>query len=140
MQTYKKYSVVLVNGDPECELTKIVISKFKFLNAEIINEVDVGIYDAMNKAFRFIFHEYFIFLNSGDTFYDKFVLKYVNENTFNDLPAVVFGIANIVDIKKKSDYPSLKKGFCIEKFLKRVFLIIKQCFLIAKSVEILGTD
>lgn len=45
----------------------------------VFGEKDTGIYDGMNQALRYVRGEYVYFLNCGDFFYDKDVLKRVKE-------------------------------------------------------------
>lgn len=55
-----------------------------------ISEKDSGIYDAMNKAISLASGEWVCFMNSGDMFYDKDVLKSI-ENELIDEIDVLYG-------------------------------------------------
>lgn len=49
----------------------------------VFREKDTGIYDGMNQALRYVRGEYVYFLNCGDFFYDKDVLRRVKERIEN---------------------------------------------------------
>ena len=49
--------------------------KHKLQHFLFISEIDNGIYDAMNKGTRYAGNDYILFLNAGDTFYDKDVIE-----------------------------------------------------------------
>jgi len=58
---------------------------------KLIISVDSGIYDAMNQALSYAAGEYILFLNSGDYFYDRFVLdSFYNSITNNDFPGLIY--------------------------------------------------
>jgi len=81
-QTSKNYELIVVDGGSKDE-TKELINKFnKFINKKII-EKDDGIYDAMNKGISLASHEWIIFLNSGDIFYEKNSLEKIEQTIIN---------------------------------------------------------
>ena len=58
---------------------------------------DAGIYDAMNQAITYAKGEYYLFLNTGDSFYDEHVLKkitdgiYTKQDELGKMPDIVYG-------------------------------------------------
>lgn len=73
MQTCKEYEYIVIDGastDGSAELK----NEYPQVN-HFISEPDSGIYNAMNKGIRLAHGDYCLFLNSGDTLYDKDVLS-----------------------------------------------------------------
>lgn len=83
-QTYRNYSIIVIDGNSN-DGTKEYLSRLKrySYNFTYVSEPDKGIYDAMNKGIDLASGEYLIFLNSGDTFADQYILKntykYIND-------------------------------------------------------------
>ncbi len=85
-QTEQDYEVIVKDGGSTDEIT------LKYFDDELKNlalyhshqfcfvqKKDAGIYDAMNQAISHVQGDYIFFLNCGDVFYDKNVLKRVRE-------------------------------------------------------------
>ena len=90
-QTYTDYEVVIKDGgskDGSLDfLTEEQILE-KYPQIRLIQEKDTSIYDGMNQAVGYVTGRYVQFLNCGDLFYDKDVLKKVAEFIENDLNKV----------------------------------------------------
>ncbi len=72
VQTYTNYEYIFVDGAS----TDGTVEWLKGQEGIVWHtEPDKGIYDAMNKGVRMAKGEWVIFLNAGDTFYDKEVLQ-----------------------------------------------------------------
>ncbi|WP_275075986.1 glycosyltransferase family 2 protein [Providencia rettgeri] len=71
---------IVVDGNSK-DKTLEIIKHYYNLNIinKFISEDDNGIYDAMNKGIKLANGDWIIFLNSGDTFFDKKVLVKFNE-------------------------------------------------------------
>lgn len=83
-QSVMDYEVIVKDGgskDGSVEALKTLSQERKtaaaWARVKVYREADSGIYDAMNQAVSYASGEYFLFLNSGDSFYDKDVLKRV---------------------------------------------------------------
>lgn len=75
-QTYDDYEYIVIDGgstDGSVEVIKEYTDKIDFW----VSEPDKGIYNAMNKGILQAHGEYLNFMNSGDCFYHKGVLKSV---------------------------------------------------------------
>jgi len=75
-QVYCNVEYIVIDGK-STDSTVDIISKFKNKVTRFISEPDNGIYDAMNKAITIATGDWIIFMNSGDLFFDKFVLSNV---------------------------------------------------------------
>ena len=63
--------------------SKEIIQAVKFNNLKVIIEDDQGIYDAMNKGIENASEDdYLWFVNSGDTVYNSYVIRDLNELNF----------------------------------------------------------
>ena len=71
-QTWSEFEFFVIDGG-STDGGKELIER----NSQIdywVSEKDSGVYNAMNKGIRKATGEYVIFMNSGDFFYDEFVL------------------------------------------------------------------
>ena len=73
-QTFRDFEYIIVDGNSTDGSKEYITEKNTGL---WISEPDSGIYNAMNKGVRMAHGEYCIFMNSGDTFYDRNVLQKV---------------------------------------------------------------
>lgn len=73
-QTYKNVEFIVIDGN-STDGTKEIISKYLDRISFYLSEDDGGIYDAMNKGIIRAKGDWIFFLNSGDIFYDNFVLE-----------------------------------------------------------------
>ena len=76
-QTFRDFEYIIVDGNSTDGSKEYITEKNTGL---WISEPDSGIYNAMNKGVRMAHGEYCLFMNSGDTFYDKNVLQKVLPN------------------------------------------------------------
>ena len=80
-QTYTNIEYIIIDGgstDGSAELLKTHMDKITYW----VSEKDKGIYHAMNKGIEKATGEYCLFLNSGDYFCDKNVLKSVFNQSY----------------------------------------------------------
>lgn len=82
-QLYSNIEYIIVDGKSS-DATLNIVGKYKNIVDILISEKDNGIYDAMNKGVAASSGEWVIFMNSGDCFADKNVLKNIFENNFFD--------------------------------------------------------
>lgn len=73
-QTCRDYELIVVDGGSQ-DGTKELICQYQDSIKWWCSESDRGIYHAMNKGVSHATGDYLIFMNSGDAFYNKFVLK-----------------------------------------------------------------
>ena len=93
----KNYEIIVIDG-MSIDGTQEEILKKKNKIDKLIIEKDTGIYDAMNKGIKFANGKWIMFLNSGDLFYNNYVLKKIYLFKKNEYD-VIYG-DTIVDNKK----------------------------------------
>ncbi len=82
MQTYRDYEVIIKDGGSKDGALDVLEAEGYFADfpaVNIIRQSDKSIYDGMNQALEYVTGRYVQFLNCGDCFYDKDVLKNVAE-------------------------------------------------------------
>lgn len=87
-QTHQDFEFIIVDGGSDDD-SKNIINKCIRKN-KYISEKDKGVYNAMNKGIKMASNEYVVFMNSGDVFYDDFVLEKVVTELGNNID-LVFG-------------------------------------------------
>jgi len=88
-QVFKEFELIVIDGASTDNSLEIIQQNNDIIQY-YLSEKDHGIYNAMNKGIQRAKGEYCLFLNSGDCFYDEFVLK----NVFSKISgneSVVYG-------------------------------------------------
>ena len=75
-QTHKDFEWIIIDG-ASTDGSKVLIEKYATNINYWISEPDNGIFDAMNKGIQVSHGEYLLFLNSGDSLSDKYVVHQV---------------------------------------------------------------
>ncbi len=88
-QTYRNIEYIIMDGCSDDGTLSIVGRYQEQYAIQVYSEKDKGIYDAMNKGARIATGEYILFLNAGDTFYNKNTVKDM-VNKFNKCKADIF--------------------------------------------------
>lgn len=73
-QHYGNFEVVVKDGGSVDGSIETLGKRYQDERIHVCSRKDNGIYDAMNQAVKQAKGEYFLFLNTGDTFYDEEVL------------------------------------------------------------------
>lgn len=93
-QTFSEYEWIVIDAVSSDDSVNI-IKKYAPYISYWCSEPDNGIYDGMNKGIKHCHGEYVLFLNSGDTFVDEYVLADIQKL---DLCAdIIVGKINFVD-------------------------------------------
>ena len=82
-QTCNDYEYIIIDGGSS-DGSKEIIERYKDKLAYWISEPDNGVYNAMNKGVAVAKGQYCIFMNSGDCFYDKDVVKDIIEANISE--------------------------------------------------------
>ena len=98
-QDYKNIQWIIVDGNSN-DGTVEVIKNEKHIISDWISENDNGIYDAWNKACKFINGDWVIFLGAGDSFYNKNSLNYFWTNTPNNFDDYLIMYGNVLVINR----------------------------------------
>lgn len=94
-QKCQDYEYIVVDGG-STDGTREILNKYENKLNKYISEPDEGIYDAMNKAARLANGRYIYYLNAGDWFYDKNVLKEVSTLIKKSKPELLLGYIKII--------------------------------------------
>lgn len=98
-QTYENYEIIIKDGastDGSVEQVKSRYTEY-MERIRIISQRDAGIYDAMNQACSCAKGDYYLFLNTGDSFYDEYVLEKITSGILEKkavlgaCPDIVYG-------------------------------------------------
>ena len=83
-QKYQNYEIIVKDGESTHGSIEQLRSSFaeKMEQIRIISCKDSGIYDAMNQACSYATGDYYLFLNTGDSFYDVHVLEKITHGIF----------------------------------------------------------
>lgn len=89
-QDDRDFQWVFIDGNSEDD--SLSIAKNFIRNGDVlVSEPDSGIYNAMNKGIKCAEGRYIIFLNSGDSFFDKNSIDLIKENLKKDYEIIMFG-------------------------------------------------
>lgn len=74
-QTFREIEYLIIDGKSSDRTLTIINSYIYDERIYLLSEKDSGLYNAMNKAIDLCTGDYIIFMNSGDVFYDNYVLE-----------------------------------------------------------------
>lgn len=132
-QEYKNFEIIVIDGKSIDGTQDVILKKKKYFSKYII-EKDTGVYHAMNKGIVLSKGEWIIFMNSGDIFFNKFVLQKISKKISFKLD-VIFGDTSIdhlfLNVCKKSNYfheNTAIMPFCHQSVFVKSSLLKKQNF------------
>lgn len=103
-QKNQDYEYIIIDGGSTDGTMELIQAYSNIIeNMYIVSEPDNGIYDAMNKGILKASGDYIFFLNSGDVFYNDFVLAEVMK--YLDLDFDIFW-GNVIKNNIVETYPS----------------------------------
>ena len=109
-QTYKKFELIIIDGESKDHTVQIVKSYKDKINY-FISEKDKGIYDAMNKGITAAKGEWILFLGADDALYIASVIQEIFENDNFENTDVLYGDVEFSSNKRrygsKKDYRQL---------------------------------
>jgi len=134
-QNFKNYEIIVVDGVSKDGTINEILKLRKDIDKKII-EKDKGIYDAMNKGIKLANGNWTIFINSGDIFYSKDVLKKLSKICLHNKNfKIVFGDTMVnngtINYKVKSEYfnnKTILMPFCHQSSAVRTYLLKKNLF------------
>ena len=106
-QTFKKFEHIIIDGG-STDRTLEIIHKYDNQISKFLSEPDKGIYDAMNKGIELASGEWICFINCGDTFTSKDVLKQIFLNEIGKKVSVLYGDV-ILQFKSGEIYKKVKQ-------------------------------
>lgn len=123
-QTYTNIEYILIDGNSKDNTLKIIKAyekkaKEKCILYKWISEADKGIYDAMNKGINMSTGDWINFMNSGDKFFNPFVISSIYFNREYKGVTVIYGdvecdYIEFKKIRKAKKIHKIKRGmvFC----------------------------
>jgi glycosyltransferase involved in cell wall biosynthesis len=133
-QTYNNYEIIIVDGK-STDGTIEEILKIKNFFLKYLIENDKGIYDAMNKGIHLASGNWVIFLNSGDVFCNRNVLKNIFKISALEKKDIIFGNTYVKNYNLKYFIKSKKFSnktnimpFCHQSTLVKTPIIKKNKF------------
>jgi glycosyltransferase involved in cell wall biosynthesis len=127
-QTYKDLEYIIIDGN-SADNTMKVINHYKSDIDLVISEPDKGIYNAMNKALRYVNGDLIYFLNSDDKFFDNNILSDIeNEFKKNINADIIYGnvVINTKNKPKVIKYNRIDKKFFYKNTICHQALFIKK--------------
>jgi glycosyltransferase involved in cell wall biosynthesis len=106
-QTFHNFEWIVIDGKSTDGTVDIL--RHHPLVAYLLSEPDDGIYDAMNKGIKLATGDYFLFLNAGDSLYNKTTLQDVDKHLTGDL--VIGCMMCILFDKNKQKKNSLRRFY-----------------------------
>ncbi len=98
-QTFSNYQLIIIDGG-STDNSLLIIKEYSKYISILISEKDEGIYFAMNKGVICATGEWVIFLNSGDSFYNNFILQNINDLNIQNTD-ILYGSTQCFNSKKK---------------------------------------
>lgn len=95
------FEFIIIDGDSKDDSLNVIKHARQNIQLNYISEPDTGIYNAMNKGVRMATGDYCIFMNAGDTFYDKNVINEIEKETgwqSDIITGVTQNVKNDIDI------------------------------------------
>lgn len=93
-QTYPDIEYIIIDGGSK-DGTVDIIKKYSNRLAYWSSRPDRGVYDGMNKGIQKATGKWINFMNSGDSFADKFVVEHVFENNISTDIGFIYGTAYV---------------------------------------------
>lgn len=133
-QSYHDFEYLVIDGASK-DKTVNLVQNAHIPNCRIVSEHDNGLYDAMNKALRLAKGKYLLFLNAGDSFFDKNTLEdYAKEASLG--ADIIYGDTIIVNAEGEKISPrhlSVPKTLTKKSFANGM-LICHQAFMVRKAL------
>lgn len=117
-QTYENIEYILIDGG-STDNTVDIIRKYEDSIDFWISEKDQGIYDAMNKASDLANGKWINYMNCGDTFCNKDVIKNIQLNQFSNY-SLIYGNAKVFSGER--NFIKLQKPYSMNKLNLIIFL------------------
>ena len=138
-QKYSGFEYIIKDGNSSDKTNEIVDEiKIKYDKNNVVKHIctcDNGIYDAMNEAVTYASGEWVIFMNAGDTFYDRNVLSNVFSVQYKKEIGVLYGHALMKLTRNKGliltyDAFAMKRGvaICHQAVFERREILIQNTF------------
>tara|TARA_B100001248_G_scaffold222153_1_gene178555 strand:- start:2083 stop:2898 length:816 start_codon:yes stop_codon:yes gene_type:complete len=113
-QRYRNFEHIIKDANSSDGTREINFNEFD--NTFFYSNEDKGIYDGMNKAFRFAKGDLIMFINAGDLLFDENVLALINNNFLkNPLSSCLIGYTVQINYKKINNFKLLGYGWPYRK-------------------------
>ena len=128
-QTYKNKEYIVIDGGSENPTLNVTKKNESHIDCWI-SEPDEGIYDAMNKGVDHAKGEWVIFMNAGDTFYDKSVISTVFSRDYGEAD-FIYGHTHFLS----GDFKGIVKAWDFDILWKTMIFTHQSVFTRRKILE-----
>ncbi len=106
-QDNQDFEYLIIDGASKDKTLSIIeANKSKFQNLKLISEKDKGLYDAMNKAQKFVSGEYIWFMNAGDEIADSKCVSKVIQAIDNQVDIIISDTIYLDENRKELGFRS----------------------------------
>jgi glycosyltransferase involved in cell wall biosynthesis len=132
-QSYELIEYIIIDGGSSDGSKEFLIENSQQIDFWV-SEKDNGVYHAMNKGLNIAKGDFCIFLNSGDFFYDKFVLEKVNFSLDKNY-SLIYGII-LWEIHREMWNPMV--GYKSYEITKKSEIPHQGCFFNTNELKAIG--
>ena len=116
LQTYEEYEIIVKDACSVDDSTAFIDS-LQEKRIKLFNEKDTGIYDGMNQAIDYAEGDFCIFMNCGDSFYNRKVLETVSTQIIaNKNNVIYFGNCYVISRHGVVTLPEQWDDYCCYRY------------------------
>jgi|TARA_A200000113_G_C8753115_1_gene318541 glycosyltransferase involved in cell wall biosynthesis len=122
-QDLEDVEVIIIDGGSTDGTIEEIKKNSKIVDS-FVSELDLGLYDAMNKGIRISKSKYIHFLNSGDVFYNKHSLE-ILKTVLNDEVVNLYKFQYLLDEELKEE--KLSYFYLVRRMMNHQSMVYDSC-------------